>query len=139
VERAEPRPARPTPAPATASASQGAAAASGSDGRTEWAKLTALMRERDKPTQALLNSCTFIALEDGAMRLATNEFVYKKVNAESTRKTVEALLAEVLGYPCAVKFEVSAPNKRGRSARADDIPEDGMVATALDLGGEIVE
>jgi len=133
---------RPTPAAAVGPASASAPAApsgAGGDTRNEWNRLLGLVRERDKPTQALLNSCTFISLEAGVLRLATNEFVYKKINAEATRVTVETLLAEVLGHPCAVKFEVTSSGKRGRTARADDIPDDGMVATGLDLGGEIVE
>jgi len=43
----------------------------------------------------------------------------------------------VLGYPCAIKLEVTG--RKARPARADDIPQDGLVATALDLGGEIVD
>jgi hypothetical protein len=97
-----------------------------------------LVRERDKATEALLRSCTVLGLEGGVLRLATFEFVYQKMNAEATRGLIEGLLGEVLGFACRVKFEI-ASGKRGRAARADGIPEDGMVATALDLGGEIVE
>ena len=135
------RPARTAPplrsTPAAGSAPSGGGASG--DLKAAWKRLTVLMKERDKPTEALLNSCTVIGLEAGVLRLATNEFVYKKINTEGTRAAVESLLAEVLGEPCVVKFEVAAANKRARGTRADDIPEDGMVATALDLGGEIVE
>ncbi len=133
------RPARtaaPRPAAANTSAPGGGA---GEDVRTVWKRLAALIKERDRPTEALLNSCTVIGLEGNVLRVATNEFVFKKINLEDTRLKVETLLAEVLGYPCAVKFEVTSSGKRGRTARADDIPEDGMVATGLELGGEIVE
>jgi DNA polymerase-3 subunit gamma/tau len=108
------------------------------DLKAEWTRLLGLMRERDKATEALLRSCTLAGLDGGVLRLATSEFVYKKISAGTVRADVEALLAEVLGVPCTVKFEVTT-NRRSRAARTDDIPEDGMVATALDLGGEIVE
>jgi hypothetical protein len=106
--------------------------------RAEWNRLLSLMRERDKATEALLRSCSLLSLEDGVLRLATSEFVFKKISAGSARADVEALLAEVLGFDCTVKLEISS-GARGRPGRAGDIPEDGMVATALDLGGEIVE
>jgi DNA polymerase-3 subunit gamma/tau len=119
--------------PAPAPAGRG-----GGELRAEWNRLLSLMRERDKATEALLRSCSLISLDGGVLRLATSEFVFNKIGAESARADIEALLAEVLGHACTVKFEV-ASGKRGRAGRAGDIPEDGMVATALDLGGEIVE
>jgi DNA polymerase-3 subunit gamma/tau len=127
-------PATPTPPPAGESAS----GRTTGDLKTEWQRLLGLMRERDKATEALLRSCNLVGLDGSVLRLATSEFVHKKISAGTVRADVEALLAEVLGFPCAVKFEVASP-RRARAARADDIPEDGMVAAALDLGGEIVE
>jgi len=108
------------------------------DMRAEWSRLLGLMRERDKATEALLRSCTLVGFDGQVLRLATSEFVHKKINSSTVRADVETLLAEVLGQPCAVKFEVTS-GKRSRAVRSDDIPEDGMVAAALDLGGEIVE
>ncbi|MCC7357854.1 MAG: DNA polymerase III subunit gamma/tau [Anaerolineales bacterium] len=134
-----PRPTPPAARPARSAPPAPVGGSASGDLKAAWKRLTVLMKERDKPTEALLNSCTVIALETGVLRLATNEFVYKKINTEGTRAAVENLLAEVLGEPCRVKFEVTTSSKRVRGARADDIPEDGMVATALDLGGEIVE
>ena len=106
--------------------------------KSDWGRFVHLMRERDKVTEALLNSCTVLGLEGQVLRLSTNEFVYNKISGDSaTREMIDTLLGEVLGFTCAVKFEVSG--RAARSARADDIPEDGLVATALDLGGEIVD
>jgi DNA polymerase-3 subunit gamma/tau len=110
----------------------------GGDLRSEWARLLGLMRERDKATEALLRSCTLAGFDGAVLRLATSEFVHKKISGGTVRADVERLLQEVLGRPCVVKFEVTS-GRRGRGARSDDIPEDGMVAAALDLGGEIVE
>jgi DNA polymerase-3 subunit gamma/tau len=131
-------------APAAASTPPDAGAPPTANGRgaaelkADWNRLVGLMRERDKATEALLRSCAVVGLEGQVLRLSTNEFVYNKIAGEAvTREKVESLLAEVLGFACAVKLEVSG--RRGRSARADDIPDDGLVATALDLGGEIVE
>jgi hypothetical protein len=46
-------------------------------------------------------------------------------------------VAQVFGQSCLVRYEVVG--KRGNTRRNEDIPQDGLVATALDLGGEIVE
>src|SRR5579859_3218656 len=132
--------AAPVP-PAAAPDEAGPAAAgtrSAAELKSDWGRFVHLMRERDKLTEALLNSCTVLGLEGQLLRLSTNEFVFKKVSSNSqTREVIEALLSEVLGFTCSVKFEVSG--RAARSARSDDIPEDGLVATALDLGGEIVD
>jgi DNA polymerase-3 subunit gamma/tau len=133
-----PKPATTRRAPAGAAAAPAAPGRGGGELRAEWNRLLSLMRERDKATEALLRSCNLISLEGGVLRLSTSEFVFQKIGAASARADIEALLAEVLGFECSVKFEV-ASGKRGPRGRAGDIPEDGMVATALDLGGEIVE
>jgi DNA polymerase-3 subunit gamma/tau len=149
AERAAPLPDAPPPrrvpepptAPPARRAPAGdgpAPARGGGELRAEWNRLLSLMRERDKATEALLRSCSLISLDGGVLRLSTSEFVFKKIGAASARADLEALLAEVLGVECTVKFEV-ASGRRGQRGRAGDIPEDGMVATALDLGGEIVE
>jgi DNA polymerase-3 subunit gamma/tau len=104
----------------------------------DWGRLLKLMRERDKMTEALLNSCSLGGMEGQVLRLTTSEFVYQKISADgATREKIEDMLAEVMGFTCTVQFEVSG--RKARSARADDIPQDGLVATALDLGGEIVD
>ena len=130
--------ATPASAPAAGPGEASAGHRPAVDMRAEWARLLGLMRERDKATEALLRSCTLAGFDGQVLRLATSEFVHKKIGSSTVRADVEALLAEVLGQPCAVKFEVTS-GKRSRTARSDDIPEDGMVAAALDLGGEIVE
>ena len=111
---------------------------SDSDVKSAWARLVATMREHDKPTQSLLNSCRVVALEGNILRLATHEFAYNKITGNTAaRAKIEALAAEIFGFACQVRFEVSG--KRPPSKRSGDIPQDGMVAAALDLGGEIVE
>jgi DNA polymerase-3 subunit gamma/tau len=106
--------------------------------KSDWTRFVHLMRERDKVNGALLNSCTVLGLEGQVLRLATNEFVHKKISSNSqVLEVMDSLLGEVLGFTCTVRFEVSG--RAARSSRADAIPEDGLVATALDLGGEIVD
>jgi DNA polymerase-3 subunit gamma/tau len=128
-----------SPAATLGETTAGTATRSAAELKGEWGRVVRLMRERgDKVTEALLNSCTVVGLEGQVLRLSTNEFVVTKISSSSeTRTVLDGLVSEVLGLACTVKFEVSG--RASRSARADDIPEDGLVATALDLGGEIVD
>jgi DNA polymerase-3 subunit gamma/tau len=105
--------------------------------RGEWMRLLKLLQESDKATAALLRSCQLLGLEGNVLRLATSEFVHNKMNGDpGTREKIDARVAEVFGAACVVKYEVSG-KRSGR--RAEDIPQDGLVAAALDLGGEIIE
>ena len=125
-------------APMSSEAPAGENVRSAAELKGDWGRLLKLMREQDKVTAAMLNSCSVLGLEGQTLRLATNEFVHTKIVGDAAmREKIEGLLAEVLGFTCTVKFEVSG--QKIRSARADDIPQDGLVATALDLGGEIVD
>jgi DNA polymerase III subunit gamma/tau len=111
-----------------------------SDGdlKSAWSRLLVSVRERDKAAQGLLNSCSPVAMEDGVLRLSTNEFVYNKLNSNPRAQAlIEELASQVFGFACRVRYEVGGRPKR--SGRGDGIPNDGMVAAALDLGGEIVE
>jgi formylglycine-generating enzyme required for sulfatase activity len=66
--------------------------------KADWGRLLKLMRERDKMTEALLNSCTVAGMEGQVLRLTTSEFVFKKIaNDSGTREKIEDMLAEVLG------------------------------------------
>jgi hypothetical protein len=142
AEAARPTPLRPEPAPARA---QPSAAPSGEGGgrsladlKNEWNRLLRALREEDKPTEALLRSCTLVGLEGGLLRLTTSDFIYNRMQGDAeTRGKVDALVAQVFGEGVIVRYEVAG--KRGGGRRSDDIPQDGLVATALDLGGEIVD
>jgi len=128
-------------APKTSETSTASLVATGnSDLKAVWTRLLTMMRERDKPTAALLRSCMVLGLEGNTLLLATNEFVYKQINGRiETRNTINELLTEALGFPCNIKCQLTGKPDR-RTPDSGDIPTDGMVATALrDLGGEIVE
>ncbi len=106
-----------------------------------WKRLLALMRERDKATEALLRSCTVVGFEDNVLRLATQaQLVHDKLtNHAATRQLITTLLTEIMGTPCGVACQM-ANIRPSRKADAGHVPAEGMVATALrDLGGEIAE
>jgi len=117
-----------------------AAPAANQDVKVVWTRLLTMMREKDKPTTALLRSCTVLGLEDNTVLVATNEFVYKQINGRAeTRTIINELLTEIVGFPCAIQCQLTGVSPK-RAPDTGDLPNDGMVATALrDLGGEIVE
>lgn len=125
-------PPAPPPAPTAAPVSSG-----GVDLKSAWTQLLTLMREKDKATHGLLNSSKVVGLEGNVLRLSSNEFVAKQINDQAkTRQLINSLLTQVMGFECGVKCEVAG---RARASANDDIPADGLVSTALGLGGEIVE
>lgn len=142
VSTAAPATVAPTPQPpvavtepkAPAPTRPGRAPTDPGDLKTVWSRVLALV---DKPTAALLRSCKVLGMEGNALRVSTNDFVYKQLTANApTRQRIEAALSEVLGATCVLKCETSTV-KRGKTN--PDIPKDGLVATALDLGGELIE
>ncbi len=137
---APPRASRPTPRAVTPTppAQSATSVSSGSlDLKSAWTQLLALMREKDKATHGLLNSSKMVGLEGNVLKLSSNEFVAKQINDQAkTRQLINALLTQVLGFECGVKCEVAG---RARLPANDDLPADGLVSTALGLGGEIVE
>jgi hypothetical protein len=109
-----------------------------SDLRASWTRLIGVINQTDKGTAAMLRSCEVIGLDGQTVRLATSKFVNDKINADqAARQLIETRFGEVLGFACIVKFEEKGQSRR--SARSGDIPEGGLVAAALDLGGEIVD
>ncbi len=124
--------------PASPGPSAAAAPAADVNLKAVWNRLLALVREKDKPTEALLRSCTVAGLEGNVLKLTTNvKLACEKINDQpKTRQLITDLLSEVLGFPCGIQCTLSG----GRSSKSKNVQPDGLVATALrDLGGEIVE
>ncbi len=125
-------------APLPPSPSSAAAPAADVNLKAVWNRLLALVREKDKPTEALLRSCAVVGLEGNSLKLTTQvKLACEKINDQpKTRQLITDLLSDVLGFPCGIQCTLSG----GRSAKNKNVQPDGLVATALrDLGGEIVE
>jgi DNA polymerase-3 subunit gamma/tau len=103
---------------------------------SRWREILSLVRQRNPQTQALLNSCKPLGVQDGALILGFNgEFAKSKmeqgVNLDVIRKVLEQVLGEAMPIRCILSSSGELPK---------DIDQDGMVASALrDLGGEIVD
>ena len=149
--RSEPAPALPQPArrpaarapqrepqPGPAGPAPTSGGQSVADLKAEWNRLLKALREEDKPTEALLRSCSLVGLDGNLLRVSASDFIYNRMESDAdTRAKVDAMVSQVFGPDVVVRYEVAG--KRGVGRRKDDIPQDGLVATAIDLGGEIVE
>lgn len=106
-----------------------------SDLKVLWARLVETVKKRSHPTAGLLNSCRPIAFNGQELVLGGNEFVCDKINnSKEDRQLIHKALSDLTGTPCVVRCQVIS-HKRS----AGDVPKDSLVATALDLGGELIE
>jgi DNA polymerase-3 subunit gamma/tau len=103
-----------------------------------WRKITKLVGEHSRQTQALLNSCRPFGVKDGVLFLGFNgEFAKSKMEKNDHIKTTCGVIAELMGKEVPLRCFVAAGGQR---SLPPDVDSDGMVAAALrDLGGEIVD
>jgi len=87
--------------------------------------------------EALLNSSRPLTIKDGVLVLGfATEVLKSKMENRENIELVQKVLAQVLGHPLSVQCVVH--NARGGKS-GDDVAEDGLVNTALNLGGQIVK
>jgi DNA polymerase III subunit gamma/tau len=104
--------------------------------RQNWARIGALIRQRNPQTQALFISCKPLGFKDGCLVLGASDFVKAKLEKPEHVDLAESALAEVFGAQVPLRCVVAS----GKKGAPPDIDSDGIVATALrDLGGEIVD
>jgi DNA polymerase-3 subunit gamma/tau len=98
-----------------------------------------MVKKQSKPTEALLNSCSYRTIKDGVLLLGFQSDVVKskmdvKENIEMVRSAIHSLTGMVVPVQCIVV------EKSSSGVPADlDLDEDGLVRTALNLGGRIVK
>lgn len=103
-----------------------------------WQKIRQRVKTQSSPVDGLLNSCKSITMRNGVLQLAFGSEVLKTMmekgnNLKITRKAIR----EVLG----VEVEIACIVVQGKGSQLQldaDIEADGMVSTAIRLGGKIV-
>ncbi|MBI3760267.1 MAG: DNA polymerase III subunit gamma/tau [Chloroflexi bacterium] len=125
------------PVQARASSGGESSALTLSEVRNKWDQIKAAARKQHPTVQGLINSCRPVKVEGDLITLSTNEIVREKLHQAATQPKVEAALQEALGRPCRFKCVLS-PGGEADTPAEDEIPEDGVVATAVrDLGGKL--
>ena len=119
-------------------------AAGGSNGVTtqdiqsNWNTIRAEVRNRRSQTEALLNSQKLIQVKDGTLIIGfASEVLKSKMetaeNLEVTRQAIQKILKADLAITCTV-----VSGKMSASPVDLDVDSDGIVGTALNLGGKLV-
>lgn len=148
----EPKPAPLTPQPQTvAPPAQPAAAkaepAASSTGRRvdmvviqqNWSKIKHTAKGLKINLHGLLNSCSLVAIKDGALVIGFSSDVLKqKMEAEDNLRLARQAIQKVIGLDVPVMCVVTG-NKTGSGGPDLDIDGDGIVGTALNMGGQIVQ
>ena len=150
---AKPEAASKTPSPARAEATDNTPPASPPSGPAQanasdesailhniaqnWARVRMAVKKMRPSTEALLNSCKLLGMRNGALLLGfQGEIVKSKMETPENLELTRQAIANVTGASVALVCVVS--NKSGTAPNDLDIDRDGMVGTALNLGGQIV-
>lgn len=103
-----------------------------------WQKIRQRVKTQSSPVDGLLNSCKSITMRNGVLQLGFGSEVLKTMmekgnNLKITRKAIQDVLGVEVQIACVV-----VQGKGGNMQLDADIEADGMVSTALRLGGKIV-
>ncbi len=122
-----------TPQPAPASGGPGLA-----EIRASWAKIRQAVKQRSGLTAAALNSCRTFTLKDGVLILGyQTELVRSKMETEENLALLREAIKSVVGASFPVRCVVVG-NKTSIDVDDPTLAGDGMVRTALDLGGVLL-
>jgi len=139
VQNKPPEASRPNPAPPLESASESKSATgvvSLDRVAKAWRQVRAAVRSQNPALEALLNSCKLLEIKDGVLVLSfASEVLRSKMDAPGQLDAARKVIAEVLGVDLPVRCVVS----NARQTAPPDVKQDGMVAAALEAGGEIVD
>lgn len=105
--------------------------------QAHWREIRMLVRSQNPSIEALLNSCKPAAVKGNQLFLMFNgEFAKQKMERPEAQALVNRVIAKVLGQAVEIRCLL-------RGLQRDELPQgveqDGVIAEALRLGGEIVE
>ena len=106
-----------------------------------WPRIRAyIKKDHHVQTEGLMNSCKPLTIKDGALILGfSTDLLKKKMESGDNLKVISQGIQAVLNVEMPVHCAVMS-NKAGSELPADlDIEGDGIVGTALNMGGKIVQ
>ncbi len=128
---------KPSAAPAAASAP---ATGQGPNLKTieaNWRTILTTARKYNRSTQALLNSCKVLEYKDRVLTLGfASDILKKQMERDEHSSVAHKAISEALGLQIRLRYVISSDNRQDIPPEVDS---DGMVATAVRLGGKIVD
>ncbi len=105
-----------------------------------WTKIRAVVKKAQVQTEGLMNTCKPLTLKDGVLILGfSTDILKKKMEAGNNVLVIRQGIYQVMGCEVPVLCVVMS-NKSGTDLPSDfDVEGDGIVGTALNLGGKIVQ
>jgi len=101
-----------------------------------WHQISAIVKKKDSNVAALLNSGKLMEIKDGVLMIGfASEILQSKFNRPECLELAQAAIREALD----VDLPVQAVLAGGKGALPPNVKPDGMVATAIQNGGEIVD
>jgi len=107
------------------------------DVQQNWERIRAMVKQRNQYTEAALNSGRYLLKDSHTLVLSySNELLKSKMETEENLKILREVLQSILG----VRLNVKCVLAQHMNAQPSDpgIDGDGIVGTALNLGGKIV-
>ena len=107
--------------------------------KKNWRNIRSLVREHSKPAEALLNSCKLITVRKGVLILGfATPVLESKMSTPDNLELTRNAIAHLLGMNVPITTVVTKDNS-GELPPDLDLDADGLVSTALNLGGKIVK
>ncbi|MEW6031236.1 MAG: DNA polymerase III subunit gamma/tau [Chloroflexota bacterium] len=101
-----------------------------------WKQIAASLPRSQANLAALLNSVRMIDVQGGTLLLGfASDVLVSKMDKPDQIKAAQKAIAETLGVDVNIRCVVT--NAKGKIP--SDVPQDGMVATAIQHGGEVVD
>lgn len=101
-----------------------------------WRQISGIVKQKDPNVAALLNSGKLVEIKEGVLLIGfASEILQSKFNRPECLDLAQAAIREALD----VELPVQAVLAGGKGALPPNVKPDGMVATAIQNGGEIVD
>jgi DNA polymerase-3 subunit gamma/tau len=105
-----------------------------------WVRIKAAVKKIRNPTEGLLNSCKLMGIKDGALILGfQSELIKSKMEAGDNLAAVHQGIANILGSDIHIYCVVMTSKGGTQSASDLGVDGDGIVGTAINLGGKIIK
>ena len=107
--------------------------------KDHWKEIRSFVKERSKHAEALLNSSRLVAVKDNSLYLGfATEVLRSNMNTDRNKELIHQAISNVLQAELKLVCILVTPDLVGLPPELN-LEEDGIVGTALTLGGKIVK